>query len=80
MTFVGFCLIIYIKERVKMLIYFQIVKLDGSRETPGVALDASVTQKRMQRKKEWMLKLLPIFLYRLNNSLVGDFIKENNRV
>ena len=59
MAFVKFCRIISHKGVCKNAPYIvQILqKVDGSGRAARGALDTSVTSKRKQREKQWMLKL-----------------------
>ena len=52
-------------------------KLEGNGRTERGALDASITQLRKAKEREWMLKLRTVYPYGLNDRL-GDEFKDDN--
>ena len=52
-------------------------KLKGKGRTERGALDASITQIRKAKEKEWMLKLRTVYPYGLNDR-IGDEFKDDN--
>ena len=55
-------------------------KIEGNGKTARNTLDSSITSRRKQREKPWLLKLRTIYPYCLNDCLVDEYKKENNHV
>ena len=55
-------------------------KLEGHGRTTNYALDISITSRRKQRERTWMLKLRTIYPYGLNDRLEDEYKKENTHV